>query len=106
MRSTVGIKICVITSGIIKYKSKVKKKKKKHDKIDLIGKDQLNIIEVLIFKELIDSYITHDKFLSVNNVLREYYEIKIEIKNLELLWNALYKNKENLMCQLQKIDCS
>ena len=72
----------------------------------MIGKDQLNIIEVLIFKELIDSYITHDKFLSVNNVLREYYEIKIEIKNLELLWNALYKNKENLMCQLQKIDCS
>ena len=72
----------------------------------MIGKDQLNTIEVLIFQELIDSYISHDKFLSVNNVLIEYYEIKKEIKNLELLWNVLYKSKENLMCQLQKTDCS
>ena len=36
--SAVGIKICAITAGIKKYKSIIKKKKKKHDKIVLLGK--------------------------------------------------------------------
>ena len=45
----------------------------------LLGKDKSNPIEVLIFKFLIDSYNSHDKFASVNNVLREYYEMKEEI---------------------------
>ena len=47
---------------------KKKKKKKKHDKIVLLGKDKLNTIEVLISKVLIDSYISHDEFVSMNNV--------------------------------------
>ena len=42
----------------------------------LLGKNKLNAIEVLISKALTDSYISHDEFVSVNNVLREYYEIK------------------------------
>ena len=46
----------------------------------LIGKDKLNTIKVLISKALINSYISHDKFVSVNNVLREYNEIKEKIK--------------------------
>ena len=36
----VGINICAITAGIKKYKSMIKKKKKKHDKIVLLGKDK------------------------------------------------------------------
>ena len=40
--SAIGIKICAITAGIKKYKSIIKKKKKKHDKIVLLGKDKLN----------------------------------------------------------------
>ena len=44
------------------------KKKKKHDKIVLLGKYKLNTIEVLISKSLIDSYISHDELVSVNNV--------------------------------------
>ena len=68
--SVVGINICTITTGTKKYK--------KHDKIVLLGKDKLNTIEVLISKALIDSYISHDKFVSVNNVLRESYEMKEE----------------------------
>ena len=35
-------------------------------------------------KALIDSYISHKRFVSVNNVLREYYEMKKEIKNPEI----------------------
>ena len=61
--------------GIKKYKSIIKKKKK-HDKIILLGKDKLNAIEVLISKALINSYVSNDEFVSVNNVLREYNEIK------------------------------
>ena len=49
----------------------------------LLGKDKLNTIEVLISKTLIDSYISHDEFISVNNMLREYYKMKKEIKNTE-----------------------
>ena len=68
--SVVGLKLCVITTVIKKYKSIIKKKgKKEHDKIVLLEKDKLNTIEVLISKDLIDSYITHDEFVSVNNDL-------------------------------------
>ena len=49
----------------------------------LLGKNKLNAIEVLISKALTDSYISHDEFVSVNNVLREYFEIKEKIKNPE-----------------------
>ena len=78
--SAVGLKICAITVGIKRYKSVIKKKKKKHDKIVLLGKDKLNTIKVLFSKALINSYIRHDQFLSVNNVLREYNEMKEEKK--------------------------
>ena len=61
----------------------INKKKKKHDKTVLLGKDRLNTIEVLISKTLINSYISHDEFVSVNNLLREYKEIKEEIKHPE-----------------------
>ena len=82
--SVVGIKICEIIVGVKKYKSITKKKKKKkHSKIVLLGTDKLNTTEVLISKTLIDSYISHDEFVSVNNVLGEYYEMKKETKNSE-----------------------
>ena len=57
----------------------------------LLEKAMLNTLEVLIVKALIDSYISHDEFFSVNNVLRECNEIKEEIKNPEFPWNKLYK---------------
>ena len=48
--TAIGLKICVITAGIKKYKSKNKKRKKKHDKIVLLAKLELNSIEALISK--------------------------------------------------------
>ena len=79
--SVIGLKICVITAGIKKYKSIIKKKKKKHDKIVLLAKSKLNSIEVLISKALIDSNISHDEFVLINNVLKEFYDMKEELKN-------------------------
>ena len=61
----------------------MKKKKKKHDKIVLLAKSKLNRIEALISKALIDSNISHDEFVLINNVLKEYDKIKEEIKNVK-----------------------
>ena len=47
----------------------------------MLEKDKLNTVEVLISQSLIDSYISHDEFVSVNNVLKEYNEMKEEIKS-------------------------
>ena len=68
MSSAAGLKICVITTKIKKYKSKIKRKKKKHDKIVLLAKSKLNGIEVLISKALIDSNISHDEFVLINRI--------------------------------------
>ena len=48
--SAIGLQICAITAGIEKYKSIIKKKKKRDDKIVLLAKSKLNSIEVLISK--------------------------------------------------------
>ena len=40
--------------------------KKKHDKIVLLAKANLDTTEVLIFKASIDSYISHEEFVSMN----------------------------------------
>ena len=80
----IGLKNCAIAAGVKKYKSIIKKKKKKHDKIVLLAKSKLNSIEVLISKALIDSNISHDEFVLINNVLKEYDEMKEEVKNLQI----------------------
>ena len=66
-----------------KYTSIIKKIKKKHNKIVLLAKSNLDRIEVLISKSLIDSNISHDEFILTNNVLKEYQEMKGEIKNVK-----------------------
>ena len=42
----------------------------------LLVKDKLNTIEVPISKALIDLNVSHDEFVSVKYVLKEYNEIK------------------------------
>ena len=76
--SALGIKICTITARIKKYMP-IKKMKKKHE-------------EILLSKASIDSYISHDKFVSVNSVLREYNEMKF-------MWNILYKKAMEAYCE-------
>ena len=75
--------MCAITAGIKKYKSLFKKKKKKYDKTVFLAKTKLDTFKVLISRSLIDSHISHDEFASVNNVLREYNEMKEGIKHPE-----------------------
>ena len=52
----------------------------------MLAKFELNSIEVLIsLKALLDfdSVISHDEFVLINNKLKEYNEMKYEIKNLK-----------------------
>ena len=61
--SAIGLKSCAITAGI---KKSIIKKRKKHNKIVLLAITELNSIEALISRTLIDSNISHDQFVSIN----------------------------------------
>ena len=81
IRIPVEITSSVIIVRIRKYKSIMKKKSKKYDKIEFLAKTKLNSIEVLISKGLIDSYMIHDEFASINHAIKEYNEFKEKIQN-------------------------
>ena len=81
MCSAIGLKTCSITAGIKKYKSIIKKKKKKHDEILLLAKTKLSSIDVAISKVLIDLNVSDDEFALVNKELKNYDDMKEEIKN-------------------------
>ena len=68
MSSAIGLKICAITAETKKFKSIIKKRKKKHDKIVLLAKFKLNAIEFSISKASSDSNISHDEIVLLNNV--------------------------------------
>ena len=78
---TIGLKICLITAGIKKYKSFIQKKRKKHYKVILLAKSKLNNIVVLISRSLIDSNISHDESVLTNSGMKKFYDMKEEIKN-------------------------
>ena len=101
--SAIRLKICAITAGIKKYKSINKKKKKTHDKMILLAKCKLNSIEVLIFKALIDSNISHDEFALMNNVLQEFYGMKEVVLLFEVQKNTQRKNPEVVRTKNGKI---
>ena len=42
----------------------------------------------LIYKALVDSCISHDELVLVNDVLKEYNEMKEATKNLETWWSS------------------
>ena len=62
---------------------KKKRKRKKHDKKVLLVKAKLNSTEVLVYKALIDSNISHDQFVLINNALKEYDDMIKEIKQFK-----------------------
>ena len=58
--SAARLKICVITAGI----------KNSTVKIVLLAKDKLNTTEILLSKDLVDSFSSFDEFVLLNNVLK------------------------------------
>ena len=69
----------------------------------LLGKAKLNIMGVLISKSLIDSYISHDEFATVNNGLRECNEMKEEVKNFYVIF---YINMFNISRETYEKNCT
>ena len=65
------LNIWATDQGIKKFESIIRKNKNKNQKIALSPNSKLNKIEVLISKSFIDSIISHDEFVSINNVLKE-----------------------------------
>ena len=47
----------------------------------MLAKSKLNTTEVVLSKALIDPKISHDEFALINNLLKEYNDMKEEIKN-------------------------
>ena len=71
------------TATVKKYKSIIKKKKKKHNEKVLLTKFKLDSTEGLISKTLINSRITGDEFVLINNQLKECNNMNEEkIKDL------------------------
>ena len=46
----------------------------------MLANSKLNSMEVLTSKSLIDSNISHDQFVLINNVLEEFRDTKEEVK--------------------------
>ena len=49
----------------------------------MLAKFKLNSIDILICKTLISSNISHDEFVLINKLLKEYDYMKKETKDLE-----------------------
>ena len=63
-----------LTTGIIKkLLSITRNEKKKHDKILILTKSKLDIIETLVSQALIDMEISHEKF---NAIIREKHKLQ------------------------------
>ena len=74
------LKICTITEGTKKCRSIIKKNKKNHNETAVLAKTRLSTTQFLIYKFLIDSYIIHEEFTSVNDILKEDSDMKNAIK--------------------------
>ena len=51
----------------------------------MLAKSKLNSIEALICKALINSNISHEEFVLIKNMLKEYDHMRVEIKRTKEL---------------------
>ena len=66
-----------LTTGLVKkLLSITRNKKKKHDKILMLAKSKLNIIETLISQALIDMEISHEEFIVIFKKKDKYEKMK------------------------------
>ena len=62
----------------------IKKRKKKHNKIIILAKSKLNVIDTLLSSALNDSEISHEEFTNIINEANIYENIKENIKKLTI----------------------
>ena len=74
--------IFFLTTGIVKkLQSITRNKKKKHDKILMLAKSELNSIETLVSQALIDMEISHEEFVAVLKEKDKYEKVKENMKS-------------------------
>ena len=77
--------VFTIGTGITKSLLKLtKKRKKKHNKIIVLAKNKLNMIDKLLSSALNDSKISHEEFTNIINETSIYENIKENIKELTI----------------------
>ena len=87
--------IFTIGTGISNSLLKVtKKRKKKHNKIILLAKNKLNMIDTLLSSALNDSEISHEEFTNIINEANIYENIKENIKELTIEPSSLERMTE------------
>ena len=85
--------IFTVTTGVVKTLLNItRKKKKKHNKIIVLARSKLNIIENLISQALIDFEITHKVF---SKVIYEKNNYELIIDNIKSVKSVDDLNKEN-----------
>ena len=86
--------IFTIGTGISKSLLKLtKKRKKKNNKIILLAKNKLNMIDTLLSSALNDSEISHEEFTNIINEANIYENIKENIKELTIEQSSLERTK-------------
>ena len=77
--------IFTIVTGVSKSLLKLtKRRKKKHNKIIVLAKNKLNMIDTLLSSALNDSEISHEEFTNIINEANIYENIKENIKKLTI----------------------
>ena len=86
--------IFTIGTGISKSLLKLtKKRKKKHNKIIVLAKNKLNMIDTLLSSALNDSEISHEEFTNIINEANIYENIKENITELTIEPSSLKHTK-------------
>ena len=87
--------VFTIGTGISKSLLKLtKKRKKKHNKIIVLAKNKLNMIDTLLSSELNDSEISHEEFTNIINEANIYENIQENIKELTAEPSSLERTTE------------
>ena len=85
--------VFTIGTGISKSLLKLtKKRKKKHNKIIVLAKTKLNMIDTLLSSALNDSEINHEEFTNIINEANIYENIKENIKELAIKPSSLKRS--------------
>ena len=72
-----------------------RKKKKKHNKIVMLAKSNLNCIETLMSQALIDLDISHEEFKTIANEKEKYEAMKESIRSTKSRDELRENSKEN-----------
>ena len=82
-RASLSLAFSLCTGLVKKSVKATRNKKKKHNKIVMLARSKLNIIESKISEALINSQINHEDFITITNEERNYRELEESIRMMK-----------------------